>query len=32
LLQRVVGGPIAVGPFVAHLKGKISQVYGLDLG
>jgi carboxypeptidase Taq len=31
LLQRVVGGPIEVGPFVAHLKGKISQVYGLDL-
>jgi carboxypeptidase Taq len=31
LLQRVVGGPIAVGPFVAHLKGKISQVYGLNL-
>src|SRR6202008_3559208 len=29
LLQRVVGGPIAVGPFVAHLKAKISQVYGL---
>jgi carboxypeptidase Taq len=31
LLQRVVGAPIAVGPFVAHLKGKISQVYGLEL-
>jgi carboxypeptidase Taq len=31
LLERVVGGPIAVEPFVAHLKGKISQVYGLEL-
>ena len=31
LLQRVVGGPIAVGPFVEHLKGKISQVYDLQL-
>jgi carboxypeptidase Taq len=32
LLERVVGDPIAVGPFVAHLKAKISQVYGLELG
>jgi carboxypeptidase Taq len=31
LLQRIVGGPIAVGPFVSYLKGKLSQVYGLDL-
>jgi len=31
LLQRVVGGPIAVGPFVEHLTGKISQVYDLQL-
>ena len=32
LLRRVVGGPIEVGPFVAHLKGKLSQVYDLELG
>ena len=32
LLERVVGAPIAVGPFVSHLKAKISQVYGLELG
>lgn len=32
LLQRVVGGPIAVEPFVEYLKGKLSQVYGVDLG
>ena len=32
LLQRVAGGPIAVGPFVEYLKGKLSQVYDLDLG
>ena len=32
LLQRVVGGPIAVGPFVEYLKGKLRQVYALDLG
>ena len=31
LLQRVVGGPIEVGPFIAHLKGKLSQVYDLEL-
>ena len=31
LLPRVVGGPIAVGPFIAYLKGKLSQVYDLDL-
>jgi carboxypeptidase Taq len=31
LLERVVGGPIAVGPFVSYLKGKLSDVYGLDL-
>ena len=31
LLARVTGRPIEVGPFVAHLKAKISQVYGLDL-
>jgi carboxypeptidase Taq len=31
LLQREVGGPIAVGPFVGYLKRKLSQVYDLDL-
>jgi carboxypeptidase Taq len=31
LLPRVVGGPIAVGPFIDYLKGKLSQVYDLDL-
>jgi carboxypeptidase Taq len=32
LLQRVVGGPIAVGPFVEHLRRKLSQVYDRELG
>ncbi len=31
LLYRVVGGPIAVGPFVDYLKAKLSQVYDLEL-
>jgi carboxypeptidase Taq len=31
LLDRVVGGPIAVGPFVGYLKAKVGQVYDLDL-
>jgi carboxypeptidase Taq len=31
LLERVVGGPIAVGPFVTYLKRKLSDVYGLEL-
>jgi carboxypeptidase Taq len=31
LLQRVVGGPIEVGPFISYLKGKLSEVYGIDL-
>jgi carboxypeptidase Taq len=29
LLQRVVGSTIAVEPFLAYLKGKLSEVYGL---
>jgi carboxypeptidase Taq len=29
LLERVVGGGIAVGPFVSYLKAKLSAVYGL---
>jgi carboxypeptidase Taq len=28
LLDRVVGKPIEVGPFVAYLKAKLSKVYG----
>jgi carboxypeptidase Taq len=31
LLQRVVGGPIEVGPFVSYLKRKLSDVYGVEL-
>ncbi len=31
LLQRVVGGPIEVGPFVAYLKAKLSDVYQVAL-
>jgi carboxypeptidase Taq len=31
LLQRVVGGPIAVAPFVSYLKRKLGDVYGLEL-
>lgn len=32
LLERAVGGPIAVGPFIRYLKHKLGDVYGLDLG
>ena len=32
LLHRVVDGPIAVDPFIDHLKRKLSRVYGLELG
>ncbi len=31
LLERVVGGPISVMPFVTYLKRKLSEVYDLDL-
>jgi carboxypeptidase Taq len=31
LLQRIVGGPIAVGPYVRYLKHKLGAVYGLKL-
>jgi carboxypeptidase Taq len=31
LLERVVGGPIAVAPFISYLKGKLSAVYGVEL-
>jgi carboxypeptidase Taq len=31
LLERVVGGPIAVAPFLSYLKEKLSGVYGLSL-
>jgi len=30
LLQRVVGGPISVGPFVDYLKRKLGAVYELE--
>ena len=32
LLARVVGRPIEVGPFIAYLKSKLSEVYGLAVG
>ena len=31
LLERVIGGPIAVQPFVGYLKAKLGDVYGLRL-
>ncbi len=31
LLQRAVGGPIAVAPFVSYLKRKLGDVYGVQL-
>jgi carboxypeptidase Taq len=31
LLEREVGGPIAVAPFVTYLKAKLSDVYGVEL-
>jgi carboxypeptidase Taq len=31
LLEREVGGPMSVRPFVRYLKAKLSEVYGLDL-
>ncbi len=31
LLERVVGAPIAVGPFVSYLKRKLSEAYDLNL-
>jgi carboxypeptidase Taq len=31
LLERIVGKPIAVGPFVNYLKAKLSQVYDVEL-
>jgi carboxypeptidase Taq len=30
LVRRVVGGPIAVEPFLAYLRGKLGPIYGLD--
>ncbi len=32
LLERAVGGPMTVGPFVHYVKSKLSDVYGVDLG
>jgi hypothetical protein len=31
LLERVVGAPIAVGPFLAYLKAKLSDAHGVAL-
>ncbi len=31
LLQRVVGGPLVVGPFAAYLRNKLSDVYQIKL-
>jgi carboxypeptidase Taq len=31
LLQRVVGSPIEVGPFVSYLKRKLGEVYEVEL-
>ena len=31
LLERVVGEPIKVAPFVSYLKRKLGDVYGIDL-
>ena len=31
LLERVVGAPISVEPFVAYLKAKLGDAYGLEL-
>jgi carboxypeptidase Taq len=31
LLERVVGAPIAVGPFLSYLKRKLSEAYDLNL-
>jgi carboxypeptidase Taq len=31
LLERAVGGPMAVGPFISYLKAKLSDVYGVEL-
>ncbi|MGH2858658.1 MAG: carboxypeptidase M32 [Solirubrobacteraceae bacterium] len=31
LLQRELGGPISVTPFVDYLRGKLGDVYGIDL-
>lgn len=28
-MQKVVGGPIAVGPYVRYLKSKLGEIYGL---
>jgi carboxypeptidase Taq len=31
ILDRVVGGPIEVGPYIRYLKQKLGAVYGLEL-
>jgi carboxypeptidase Taq len=30
LVERVVGGPIQVAPFLAYLNAKLRPIYGLD--
>lgn len=29
-LERVVGGPIHVGPYIRYLKGKLGEIYGVS--
>jgi Zn-dependent M32 family carboxypeptidase len=29
LVAQVVGGPIAVQPFLSYLRGKLGPIYGL---
>jgi carboxypeptidase Taq len=31
LLERIVGGPVAVAPFISYLKAKLGDVYGTNL-
>ncbi len=32
LVQRITGGPLSVRPFMSYLKGKLAEVYRVDLG
>jgi hypothetical protein len=31
MLERVVGGPISVAPFVSYLKAKLGDAYGINV-
>jgi carboxypeptidase Taq len=31
LMERVVGGPVLVAPFVSYLKSKLSDIYEVEL-